>query len=119
MHAKVKDRKNAAPSPKREMKANAAIRAANGYLVPNYPLGFLGGTPRRLTLEKRTIWIVPIVLTSPGYGAVGEVGVIAVHPHTGKVLGGTPRAEVVAAAKQLREAKRDELQAAFLRARTV
>lgn len=119
MHSKLKDRNNAERSAKRAMNADAAIRAANGYLVPNYPIGFLGGTPRRLAIERRTVWIVPILLTSPGYGAVGEVGFIAVHAHTGKILGGTPRPEAVAAARQLREAKRDELEAAFLRARTV
>lgn len=106
-------------SSSRLLTGGAAVRAANEYIVPNYPIGFLGGIPRRLSLEKRTVWIVPIVLTSPGYGAVGEVGFMAVDARTGKVLGGTSRPEVVAAAKQLREANHDELQAAFLRARTV
>src|SRR5882762_1467069 len=54
--------------------AESARIAASAYIVGNYPIGFLGGTPQRLTLEGRPFWIVPIVLTSPGYGAVGEVG---------------------------------------------
>ena len=37
-----------------------------------------------------------MMLTSPGYGAVGQVGVIAVDALTGEVLGGSPKDEVVA-----------------------
>jgi hypothetical protein len=92
---------------------------ANEYIVPHYPFGYLGGIPRRLELKNRVLWIVPILLTSPGYGAVGEVGVLAIDARTGQVVGSTPREEVVAAGKRLREAKRDELEAAFRRARTV
>src|SRR4051794_26287313 len=57
---------------------------ANEYIVPHYPIGYLGGLPRRLELENRALWIVPIILTSPGYGAVGEVGVVAIDARTGQ-----------------------------------
>jgi hypothetical protein len=96
----------------------AVASAANAYIVSHYPFGFLGGTPCRLRLDGRGYWIVPIFLTSPGYGAVGEVGFVALNARTRKVAGSTPRDEVVAAGKRLREAKRDELEAAFHRART-
>jgi hypothetical protein len=99
--------------------AEKALIAANRYLVREYPLGVLAGTPRRLSLQKSDLWIVPILLTSPGYGAVGEVGVVAVNARTGRVVGGTPKEEVIAAGKRLREEKRDEIEAAFRRARTV
>jgi hypothetical protein len=96
-----------------------AVIAANRFIIREYPLGVLGGPPRRLTLKGSEAWIVPVILTSPGYGAVGEVGMVAVDGRTGKIVGSTPREEVAAAGKRLREEKRDELQAAFLRARTV
>ena len=99
--------------------AEKAVIAANRYVVRQYPLGVLAGTPRRLSLQKSDVWIVPVLLTSPGYGAVGEVGVVAVNARTGQVVGGTPKEEVIAAGKRLREEKQDELEAAFRRARTV
>jgi hypothetical protein len=94
------------------------VIAANDYIVSHYPIGFLGGTPRRLALGDQELWIVPIVLTSPGYGAVGEVGFVALEAGTYQALGGTPRREVVAAAQCLREEKHDALEAAFHRAGT-
>lgn len=99
--------------------AEQAVIAANRYVVREYPLGVLAGTPRHLSLQKSQVWIVPVLLTSPGYGAVGEVGVIAVNARTGRVVGGTPKEEVIAAGRRLREEKRDEIEAAFRRARTV
>jgi hypothetical protein len=65
------------------------------------------------------VWIVPILLTSPGHGAVGEVGMVAVSVTASEVVGGTPRREVVAAIKNLRETHADALEAAFHQARTV
>lgn len=96
-----------------------AVIAANRYVVREYPLGVLAGTPRHLSLQKSDVWIVPVLLTSPGYGAVGEVGVVAVNARTGRVVVGTPKEEVIAAGKRLREEKRDEIEAAFRRVRTV
>ncbi|GEM_PF-3387427 len=99
--------------------ASATIRqAANGYIVESYPFGCLGGEPRRL-VGKHGMWIVPIVLTSPGYGAVGDVGMVAVAARSHEVVGATPRGEVTAAIKKLKEAHSDALEAAFDQARTV
>jgi hypothetical protein len=64
------------------------------------------------------VWIVPIVFTSPGYGVVGEVGVVAIDGATKRVLDATPRGDVKAAGARLAREKRDEIAAAFLRART-
>ena len=99
--------------------ARTKIRqAANGYIVQQYPFGCLGGKPRRLE-GKPGVWIVPILLTSPGRGAVGEVGMVAVSVSGQEVVGGTPRRQVVAAMKHLRETHADALEAAFHQARTV
>jgi hypothetical protein len=99
--------------------AETAMIAANKYILFHYPTLFTGALPRRLRLPSADVWVVPIVLTSPGYGVVGEVGLVAVDAHSGQVLASTPRAEVVAAGRRLREANRDDLEAAFRRARTV
>ena len=107
-----------APPPEEAGETEWVVIAANDYIVSHYPIGFLAGTPRRLELSGRELWIVPIVLTSPGYGAVGEVGVVALGADTRQALGCTPRSEVVAAARRLREEKHDDLEAAFHRART-
>lgn len=104
----------------RERRRRAAVlQAANGHIVRHFPFGCLGGTPRRLVGEKGELWIVPVVLTSPGYGAVGEVGLVAVDARTGRVVNGSDRHEVARAIKHLKEAKRDALEAAFRQARTV
>ena len=92
--------------------------AANAHCLRQYATSFTAGTPRRLSLPGQQLWIFPVLFTSPGYGEVGEVGVVAVDARTGQIAGSTPRAEVTAAAKRLSEEKRDELEAAFLRART-
>ncbi len=93
--------------------------AVNRYILRQYPLGVLAGTPRRLSLQKSDVWVVPVILTSPGYGAVGEVGVVAVNAQTGAIVGSTPKEDVIAAGKRLREEERDDLETAFRRARTV
>src|SRR5262245_14940805 len=100
-------------------KKDDAWIAANTHIVRYYPIGCIGGTPRRLTLDSRDIWIVPIVLTSPGYGPVGECGVVALDARTLAILDSSPRDEVGAAIVHLREIRRDELEAAFQKARTV
>jgi hypothetical protein len=73
--------------------------------------------PRRLALWNAEVWIVPACLTSPGYGVVGEVGVVALDAATREVIGATPREEVQSAAARLKRAKRDEIDAAFHRTR--
>jgi hypothetical protein len=93
--------------------------AANTHIVRYFPFGCLGGEPRRLMIEEKDLWIVPIVLTSPGYGIVGQCGVVALDAMSLQVLAASPRPEVNQAIVSLRESKRDELEAAFHRARTI
>jgi hypothetical protein len=68
-------------------------------------------------LGATEVWIVPALLTSPGYGVVGVAGVVAVDAATHAILGATPREEVQAAGAQLAKEKKDELEAAFDQAR--
>jgi hypothetical protein len=128
--SKSKPRKSSTPAGARRTTAKkrrqpdqaeeAAWIAANSYCLCTYGMLYTGSPPpRRLTLDGRAVWIVPVVLTSPGYGIVGEVGVVAVDALTLVVVGGTPRPEVLEGGRRLCEEKRDELDAAFHRARKV
>ncbi len=118
----MQQRKKPVAAPRRRSahgrEQQAVLQSANGFIVRHYPFGCLGKDPRRLVGETEC-WIVPVFLTSPGYGAVGEVGLVAVDARTHQITGATDRQEVNRAIKQLKEAKRDELEAAFHRARTV
>ena len=105
--------------PARSLTAKQAMIAASRYILFHYPTMFTGALPHRLTLKKLNVWAVPIVLTHPDYGNIGEVGVVAINAATGEVLGATSRNDVVAAGKKLREAKPHDLEAAFLSARAV
>ena len=100
-----------------ERETRAVQVAANTYIVRYYPIGCLGGRPRRRAGAREDYWIVPIVLTSPGHGAVGEVGFVAIDARTHEVVGSTQRRAVGQAVRDLKESKRDELDAAFHRAR--
>lgn len=91
--------------------------AANSHIVRHYPIGCLGGQPRRLVGKNGDQWMVPIVLTSPGHGAVGEVGFVIVSAGRHQVVGSTEREAVGRAIKLLKESKGDELEAAFHRSR--
>src|SRR5205823_283497 len=103
----------------RGLDAEAAQVAVHEYCLLHYGTSYVGGTPRRLSLPEVEVWIVPVVLTSPGYGAVGEVGIVAVDIMSGNVVGATPRLEVRTAGTHLAQEKRHELDAALRRARTV
>src|SRR5437899_3255871 len=93
--------------------AEAMSQAANAHILRHYPFGCLGGTPRRLLLENLGLWFVPVFLTSPGIGPVGEVGVVAVDEQKARVVGYTEQQEVAKAVQQLKESKGDEREAAF------
>jgi hypothetical protein len=99
--------------------AEKAMIAANKFALFHYPTMFTGGAPHRLSLAGGEVWIVPVVLTHPDHGVVGQVGSIIIDAGTGDVLGHTPRSDVVAVGKRIREAKGYALETAFLSARTV
>ena len=101
----------------RALDAEKAQIAANAHCLMQYATGYSAGIPYRLSLARRQRWVVPVLLASPGYGVVGAVGVVAVDAQSGRVVGGTPKSEVVAAGERLTEGKRDDLEAAFCRAR--
>ncbi len=100
--------------------ASAAMIAVNEYCLLHYGTNFSSGTPVRCSLAspRADLWVVPVMLGSPGYGWVGQVGTVVLDAASGQVVGADPRQQVYAAASRLKEEKRDELKAAFLRARS-
>jgi hypothetical protein len=104
-------------APERGEQLEAVQIAANSYCLRHYGISYSGGTPRRLSFRSAEVWIVPALLTSPGYGVVGEVGLVAIDAATQEVVAATPAEEVRAAGSGLAEAKQDELEAAFRQAR--
>lgn len=97
--------------------ADTARIAANKYMLFRYPLGVLGGTPRRVSLSDTELWVVPVLLTTPRTGPVGEIGMVAVNARTGEVVGATPKDDVAAAGQRVLEEKRDQVNAALLQTR--
>ena len=79
-------KKPAQQTGRKAIRADQAMRAANAYILFHYPTLFTGAIPRRLKLPSADVWVVPIVLTSPGYGIVGEAGPVAVDAHSGEVV---------------------------------
>jgi hypothetical protein len=69
--------------------------------------------PRRIVSSLRSAWVVPLVLTSPGYGKVGTVGLIVVDEENGHISAWTTTEEVEENARHLIEEMEDELQVAF------
>lgn len=106
------------PQPRRGETEKVQI-AANSYCLSHYGVRCSGGIPRRLQIRGADIWIVPVVFTSPGYGAVGDVGMVAIDAATHEVVGAMPQKEVRAALARLAQEKGDELEAAFHQASKV
>jgi len=65
--------------------AEAAKRLANRFILENLPDRFCAGTPRFLQFPLRTFWAVPVVLSYPRIGPVGQTGILAVDTETGAV----------------------------------
>ena len=101
----------------RDRETKVAQTVANEHCLLHYGTSYAGGMPYRLSLPSLELWIVPAVMTSPGYGIVGEVGMVAVDAATKAVIAATSREDVRAAGSRLAQEKRHELDAAFRRAR--
>lgn len=94
--------------------AEAAKRLANRFILENLPDRFCAGMPRLLQFPLRSVWAVPVMLSYPRIGPVGQTGIVAVDVETGSVTGWTPLTEMKNAAKAIYEEKKADIQAAFL-----
>ncbi len=91
----------------------AAKRLTNRFILENLPDRFCAGTPRFLQFPLRSVWIVPVVLSYPRIGPVGQAGITAVDTETGSVVGWTPLDEMKKAAEVIYERKKTDIEAAF------
>ena len=66
-----------------------------------------------MVFPTRSIWTVPIVLSYPKIGVLGEVGFVGVDGESGVVVGWTPVEEVEEVAEQMYKEKEDEIKALF------
>ena len=90
-----------------------AMIAANRFIVEHLPDRFSSGLPKLVLFPLRPLWLVPVHLTYPGVGVVGEVGMLAVDGDRPVVVGWTPAEEMETLAHQLYEENRDEIELAF------
>lgn len=98
--------------------ANLAILGvANSFVLWNLPDSYGAGPLERVRVVDDSIWVFPLVLTSPGYGIVGEVGHIAVDIQRGEVVGCTPLDTVQQRGRKCHERHKEKIEAAFLQAR--
>ena len=85
----------------RPIGAVKAQRLAMVYCLFHYPTLYTGGPPKRSPLSDNRAWVVPIILSSPSHGVMGQVGELKIDAYTGEVIAGTDRSEVVAAGSRL------------------
>ncbi len=90
-----------------------AMITANRFIVEHLPDRFSAGLPKLVQFPLQPLWLVPVHLTYPGVGVVGEVGMVAVDGEHPVVVGWTPPEKMEALARQLYEEKRDEIEIAF------
>lgn len=87
--------------------AYVARREVNGYLIPRVPNLIGAGDPELELRAEGAFWIVPVVLTMPGIGRVGQVGQIVVDTQLGNIIaeGSTPCEEIEKNADRLAQEK--------------
>jgi len=93
--------------------ARQAMIAANQFIVEHLPDRFSAGLPKLVLFPLRPLWLVPVHLTYPGVGVVGEVGMLAVDGDRPVVVGWTPPERMEALAHQLYEEHSNEIELAF------
>ena len=71
------------------------------------------GEPSRVVSALQAAWVVPLVLSAPGYGIVGTVGMVIVDNELGYPSAWTPLAEIAANVERLTRLHQAELEAAF------
>ena len=75
--------------------AAAARRLVNRQVITKLSTGLAAGEPELAIRGEQMIWRVPISLSLPGLGELGQVGNIEVDAQTGKILSGAARREQI------------------------
>ncbi len=102
-----------ATTTKFQLTSEQAVVAVQDFLDDK--LGNLVGTgyPTRLVTGLRSAWVVPLVLTSPGFGVLDIVGSVMVDEEFGHVVGWTPVDDIFENVEQVSRSKQAEVEAAF------
>jgi hypothetical protein len=84
-----------------------ARQNANAYLIMRVGNLIMAGEPDLELREDGPYWVVPVVLTSPGFGHVGQVGQILLDAQTGNIIESesTSSAEIENNAERLAQEK--------------
>ena len=99
----------------KETKVNLqqVMALANRFILTKLPDRFSVGLPKSVAFPTRRLWVVPVMLTYPHVGIVGEVGMVAVDAEQETVVGWTPFQEMEELARQLYQEKKHEIEIAF------
>jgi hypothetical protein len=89
-----------------------AQAVANGFLSDHLPDRFTAD--QACFAPQDDLWHVPVILTYPFVGALGTVGEILVAAQAEVVIAYTPLEEMRHSAQRLYDARRNEIEAAFL-----
>lgn len=73
---------------------------ANGYISRELTDGMVAGVPQRAVLDKKSLWVVPIILAKK-VGVYGEIGAILIEDKTHSILGSTTKSEILQKAEVL------------------
>ena len=73
---------------------------ANGYISRELTDGMIAGVPQRTILDKKNLWVVPIIL-SKKTGVYGEIGALLIEETTHSILGTTAKSEILQKAEAL------------------
>lgn len=65
--------------------AEAAQRQVNHQLIPKLGTGLIARQPELMLVEEQIIWRVPIGLSLPELGDLGQVGYVAIDARTGEL----------------------------------
>lgn len=106
----------ATPPTLEKISANNARTIGTNFAAVHFGDQIGVGMPWRVVSSLRSAWVVPLVLTSPGYGVVGIVGVVIVDEELGNISAWTAVEEVNSNADQLIKDRKNDLDAAFKRA---
>jgi hypothetical protein len=68
-----------------QVDAKTARRQVTAWLVSEVGNMLIGDMPQ-LVIGKHTLWRVPVMLTSPSMGTVGQAGTVDVNAETGELL---------------------------------
>ncbi len=66
--------------------ADDAHRAVNRQIIPTLGTGLIAHEPALVVADDYIVWRVPIVLSLPGLGDIGQVGSLDVDARTGELL---------------------------------